>query len=140
MAALPVAAAGNLFAGAVVSARGIAPGANIDLSIRSCVVFPHFYWYRDAFAGSDNGVRYTGTYADVDAVASALNLTAVTSDLLAWQHVYAGVPDPLIFDATFNLFSHSRSALWDKAGEWRQWESFEFIDWGNVSSVMPFSC
>lgn len=129
MSALPVGGAGDLFAGAVVSVAEITPGATVDLSIVHAWHYPHFYWYRDAFSGSDNGVRYASSFPDVDAVAASLNLTAISADLLAWQLVFCGLPDPLLFDAALNLFSHSRSALWDAAGEWRQWESFEFTDW-----------
>lgn len=126
MAALPVGGTGDLFAGAVVSASFITPGAAVDLSVVHAWRFPHFFWYRDAFSGSDNGNRYATIYPNTDAVAASLNLTSITGDLLAWQRVYSGLPDPLLFDAAFNLFSHSRSALWHASGEWRQWESFEF--------------
>ena len=100
--------------------------------------------YRDSHTGSDNGVRYSDTFpGGTTAVLKSLNVTTIANRLLAWQSVYAGLPHPLLRDATFNLFSHLRSSMWHSAGQapgdggvaqYRQWESLEFVDWSNPTN------
>ena len=96
--------------------------------------YPRFFWYRDRFAGSDNGNRYANTYGTVEAVAASLNVTQIVQRLLGWQRVYAGLPAPILRDGTANLFNHLRSSMWTAAGEYRQWESLEFTDWSNPTN------
>ncbi len=141
----PPAASGALFAAAAVSALNLPPGATARLSIAHAWRFPHYFWYRDAHGGSDNGVRYADTFASARAVARSLNLTAQAAALAAWQGAFAGLPHPLLRDAAHNLFSHLRSSVWHsraaRAGaatpgepEFRQWEALEFTDWGNPTN------
>ena len=148
---------GALFGGAAASAHGIPAGATASLSIVHAWHFPRAFWYRDRLAGSDNGVRYSTTYAGLADVAASLNLTNITSRLLEWQSVYAGLPDPLLRDAAFNYFNHLRSAMWtsplpttrnngsinrgnatrgggELSPQFRQWESVEFTDFSNPTN------
>ena len=129
------AADGDLFAMASVTATGVTPGANASLSIVHSWHFPRYFWYRDAFSGSDNGVRYAINYASASDVPRALNLTVLAGNLRDWQAVYAGLPDPLLSDAAFNLFAHARSSMWFlRDAEYRQWESLEFTDFLNPTN------
>lgn len=129
-------AAGDLFAAASVTASGVPPGQSVSLSLAHAWHYPHFFWFRDRFSGSDNGVRYTSTYADVHAVAASIDLNTTTQQLLDWQRVFIGLPDPLLRDGVMNLFNHVRSAIWHGGDEqqYRQWESFEFSDWSNPTN------
>jgi hypothetical protein len=43
----------------------------------------------------------------------ASSLASTTSKLVDWQQIYAGLPDPLLRDATFNLFNHLRSSMYN---------------------------
>eukprot|EP00040_Diaphanoeca_grandis_P036929 m.238091 g.238091 ORF g.238091 m.238091 type:complete len:1248 (+) comp33718_c0_seq1:60-3803(+) len=125
---------GEVFAATTISVTNVPVGARMSMSIAHTWFYPHYYWYRDRFSGSDNGVRYTNTFSTIDAVAQSLNLTQIAQNLVEWQRVYAGLPDPVLEDAAFNLFSHLRSSMWHKSGEYRQWESFEFADWSNPTN------
>lgn len=128
----------GLFGAAVASVTGLLPGESASLSIAHAWHFPHYYWYRDSFTGSDNGVRYSHTFGDVHSVVASLNLTSTANTLVAWQTVFSGLPHPLLKDAAANLLSHLRSSMWLKSGEYRQWESLEFTDWANPSESLPF--
>eukprot|EP00936_MAST-01D_sp_MAST-1D-sp1_P001493 g1493.t1 len=152
---------GALFAGATVTVSNLpAPGSGsggiVSLSIVHAWHFPHAYFYRDTLGGSDNGVRYATTYANVDSVGAALNLTQITQNLALWQDVYRGLStvDPALSDAAFNMFNHVRSAMWTGplptsrntsgtshaaagtklAPQYRQWESLEFTDFSNPTN------
>ena len=131
----PAGAAGDLFAMASVSVSGLAPGANASLSVVHAWHYPRFFWYRDAFGGSDNGVRYAARFGGAADVQAALNLTSLADNLLAWQGVYAGLPFDVLGDAAFNLFAHARSSMWFlRDEEYRQWESLEFSDFLNPTN------
>jgi hypothetical protein len=59
----------------------------------------------------------------------------LAGNLRDWQAVYAGLPDPLLSDAAFNLFAHARSSMWfARDEEYRQWESLEFSDFLNPTN------
>jgi hypothetical protein len=125
----------NLFAIASSTLLNLMPGSNASLSIAHVWHYPHFYWYRDTFGGSDNGVRYSLQFDSVYDIAASLNLTTLTQNLLAWQGVYSGLPDEVLSDAAFNLFAHSRSSMWFlRDEEYRQWESLEFTDFLNPTN------
>ena len=106
----------NLVAGAVVQVTQLTPGDSASLSLAHTWVFPKFYWYRDSYQGSDNGVRYSLNYPTPEVAASSLNLTRISRRLRAWQSVFAGLPGggaaSLMGDAFFNYFAHSNSAIW----------------------------
>jgi hypothetical protein len=135
-AAAPGAGAGDLFAMAAASINGLAPGATASLSIVHAWHYPHFFFYRDAFTGSDNGVRYASYFDSAAAAATSLNLTQIAANILSWQDVFSGLPDPALADAAFNLFAHSRSSMWfhERGEEYRQWESLEFTDYLNPTN------
>ena len=123
-----------LFAAAAVQVLNLPADANASLSIAHTWYYPHYYWYRDSHGGSDNGVRYTNTFPTIQSVAASLNLTTMAENLVEWDQVYSGLPDLVLQDAAFNLFSHLRSSMWHRSGEYRQWESFEFVDWSNPTN------
>jgi hypothetical protein len=67
-------------------------------------------------------------------VYASLNLTRMTTGLLAWQSVFRGLP-PVLQDNVFSVFSHVRSSMWTrKEAQYRQWESVEFTDWSNPTN------
>jgi hypothetical protein len=135
-AAVAGADAGDLFAMAAASINGLAPGATASLSVVHAWHFPHFFFYRDAFTGSDNGVRYASYLDSAASAAASLNLTQIAANILAWQGVFSGLPDQALSDAAFNLFAHSRSSMWfhERGEEYRQWESLEFTDYLNPTN------
>jgi hypothetical protein len=56
-------AGADLFAAAVITSNGVVlPGATVAVSVAHAWWYPHFYWYRDVFDGTDDGVRYAQTY------------------------------------------------------------------------------
>ena len=125
----------ELFQAAAATASHVAPGDSVSLSVAHAWRFPHYYWYRDTHGGTDNGVRYTLNFQDVEAVAASIQLKNVTQNLGDWQSIYAGLPSPLLRDASFNLFNHIRSAIWHREdNQYRQWESYEFADYMNPTN------
>ena len=112
---------------------GVPASGSVSLSVYHAWHYPHFYWFRDGLNGSDVGQRYANTYAGVADVAASIDLSRTAQRLLAWQSVYAGLP-PLLQDAAFNLLNHIRSSMWLRDGEYRQWESVEFPDWGDSTN------
>jgi hypothetical protein len=129
-----VGAAGQLHGAAAARVAGLGAGDSASLTLAHAWHFPTFFWYRDSFAGSDNGVRYANTFATLADVVRSLNATAICARLLAWQAVYAGLPHALLRDAAANYFSHLRSSVWHADGQYRQWEALEFTDWGNPTN------
>lgn len=123
------ATAGALHAAAITSVTGVAAGASVSLTVGHAWYYPHFFWYRDSHAGSDDGVRYAVTFDSIQDVIASVDVNRTTSRLLSWQKIYSGLPHPLLQDAAFNLFNHIRSSMWMRDGSYRQWESFEFVDW-----------
>ena len=126
--------AGALFCAASVTAESVTPGDVISLSIIHAWRYPVNYWYRDAHNGSDVGVRYASVYPTAIAAAKRLNLTLLSAGLLSWQAAFAGLPHALLIDGVANMLNHVRSAMWLASGEFRQWESLEFIDFGNPTN------
>jgi hypothetical protein len=125
----------DLFAMVSSSLVNLMPGSNASISLIHAWYYPHFFWYRDTFDGTDNSVRYTKQFNSIYEVVDSLNLTKLTTNLLAWQNIYSGLPDPILSDAAFNLFAHVRSSMWfAKDEEYRQWESLEFTDFLNPTN------
>jgi hypothetical protein len=48
---------GALFAAASVTATGVAASDTVSLTVVHAWHYPHFFWYRDSYGGSDNGNR-----------------------------------------------------------------------------------
>ena len=129
-----VGGAGMLHGAAAARVAGLGAGDTASLTLAHAWHFPTFFWYRDRFAGSDNGNRYATTHASLADVVGSLNVTTICARLLAWQAVFSGLPHPLLRDAAANYFSHLRTSVWHASGQYRQWESLEFADWGNPTN------
>ena len=84
-------AADALFAGASVTAIGVASGSGVSMTVVHAWHYPHFYWYRDSDQGTDNGVRYANTYPAVASIPLATESQMITSHRLGvskWcQHI-----------------------------------------------------
>jgi hypothetical protein len=126
----------DLFQGAVVTAASVAAGHSVSLSIAHVWHFPRYFWYRDSNGGSDIGVRYTLQFDSVESVAASIKLRNATRNLRAWHSIFAGLPSPLLREASRSLFNHVRSAAWHRTEQqqYRQWESYEFADYMNPTN------